>query len=235
LGPNTKLRGKISRDYKAPTLNDRYWIPGGNLALKAEKGWSEELGIDYHQDKGHFDYQYGLTIFNRNIDDWILWTRAQNQTFFSPQNIAAVWSRGIEQHYILKYMANQKTQVGLNAQYSFIKSTNQVAISSPKLEKGDQLIYTPRHQGRLTMWLRIAKGALSYTQHFSGKYQGINGNLDRYSVGDLKLTYGKEFSKLRGNFFITLQNLWNKQYQVIETRPMPGANYQAGIQIQFFK
>ena len=40
------MRGKLSRNFRVPTLNDRYWRPGGNENLIPEIGWSQEIGVD---------------------------------------------------------------------------------------------------------------------------------------------------------------------------------------------
>ena len=35
----------MARSYRAPTLNERYWVPGGNPALLPEAGWGSEAGL----------------------------------------------------------------------------------------------------------------------------------------------------------------------------------------------
>jgi vitamin B12 transporter len=39
------LRTQVGRGYRVPTLNDRYWSPGGNPNLKAEDGLQAEMGL----------------------------------------------------------------------------------------------------------------------------------------------------------------------------------------------
>ena len=44
---NTTLTAKVSRNYRLPTLNDLYWVPGGNPNIEPESGWSQEVGLSY--------------------------------------------------------------------------------------------------------------------------------------------------------------------------------------------
>ena len=46
LNPSLRLLGKVSRNYRLPTLNDRFWSPGGNPDLLPESGWSQELTVE---------------------------------------------------------------------------------------------------------------------------------------------------------------------------------------------
>ena len=121
------------------------------------------------------------------------------------------------------------------AQYSFTKSTNEIPIKQPKLDRGDQLIYTPIHQGQLELGLTAKNGSLIFTQRFSGSYQGINGKVASYYLGSMRATHNTRVCKIDTVLFGSVQNLWNASYQVIENRPMPGINYRAGIQLQLSK
>src|SRR5690606_34105553 len=45
LGPKSKVRVNVARNYRYPTLNDFYWDPGGNPDLKPEQSWNLEAEI----------------------------------------------------------------------------------------------------------------------------------------------------------------------------------------------
>ncbi|MBK6947561.1 MAG: TonB-dependent receptor [Haliscomenobacter sp.] len=51
IHPNLLVKGSASRNYRLPTLNDRFWAPGGNPDLLPESGWSQELGFHYRKQK----------------------------------------------------------------------------------------------------------------------------------------------------------------------------------------
>ena len=132
------IKAKLSRDYRLPTLNDRFWIPGGNPSLKAENGWSQEITFSWNKNFRNWSWSYQVTGYNRLIHDWIIWVRKENQSFFSPENIAKVWSRGIEQNMKVTHSsANGSILSTFFASYTFLKSTNEVDVTHPMLPKGN--------------------------------------------------------------------------------------------------
>ena len=44
---NVMLKASISRNYRFPTLNDLYFLPGGNPNLKNEQGFSYDAGVSF--------------------------------------------------------------------------------------------------------------------------------------------------------------------------------------------
>lgn len=229
-----KLHGKVSRNYRVPTLNDRFWQIGGNENLKPESGWSQEATVAYHFNFGENKLEFSTTAFNRNINQWILWAPAEGQSFWSAFNITKVWSRGLEPRF--SFAQKIKTiHLQINVGYDFIKSTNQVAMELPKREVGQQLIYVPRHQafGRVNLnWKNIN---FSYQQSFVGNSRGQYGDLDGYQVANARLQYSVNWKECKSIVFFNINNLWNTNYLVIERRPMPGTNYQIGINFIFQK
>ncbi|MEM6699617.1 MAG: TonB-dependent receptor [Bacteroidota bacterium] len=102
ISPALIANFKISKNYRLPTLNDRFWRPGGNENLLAENGWSEEVGLKSSFQKGNWTLGTNTSIFNRNINNWILWSIQEGQQFWSANNIAKVLSSGIEQRLSLE-------------------------------------------------------------------------------------------------------------------------------------
>ena len=238
LFPWLKLQGKVSRNYRVPTLNDRFWNGGGNENLKPESGWSEEATLSSPFKIGKSNVEFSLTGFNRNIDNWILWAPAAGQSSWSAFNISKVWSRGLEPRFSFFYK-NKSTEKGLGIKidvgYDFIKSTNEVAMELPRREVGEQIIYVPLHQafGRATLtWKKLA---FSYQHSFTGQARGQYGELDNYQVGNLRMQYSANYKKCNSTVFFNINNLWNTNYIVVERRPMPGTHFQIGIKFSFSK
>lgn len=53
-------KASITRNYRFPTLNDLYFLPGGNPALNNESGFTYETGLSFSVDK---DNVYTLSRF----------------------------------------------------------------------------------------------------------------------------------------------------------------------------
>ena len=225
---------KVSRNYRIPTLNDRFWMPGGNPDLLPESGWSEELAMQYNHEVNNHIFNLGLTGFNRNIKNWILWSPASEFNFWSAQNLTEVRSRGIETSASYKYQT-KKLWFEIQVNYNFIRSTNQVPIALPKLDRGQQLIYTPAHQIGSNFSLGYKGVTFGYRHFYTGENQGINESIPDYHLGNLQLNYELKNKKAPINIYLNFQNIWNAQYVVIERRPMPGTNFQLGLNFKLNK
>ncbi len=224
IGGGISSKGKISRNYRLPTLNDRFWVPGGKPDLLPEAGWSQEFTLTYKKAKDRLSLQIENTVFNRQINNWIQWT------LDGPFNINQVWSRGLEFQINTNWTAEKFTQ-NLHAGYNYILSTSKKALQFPKINAGDQLFYTPIHQGHLQYHFQFRNIKLSYRQILVGKTSGINDHLDGYTIGDFDVSYQT------GSFVLEaqLRNVWNKNYRIIERRPMPGRNFEIALSYTFTK
>ncbi len=227
------LRGKVARNVRVPTLNDRFWRPGGNPDLELEEGWSQEVGLRYHPKRiKKLKLSYEVTLFSRMIDNWILWSLPEGALFWSGNNIAEVWSRGVEQRLSLTQGLG-KGLLRLQGGYDYILSTNQVAIDRPKIEKGEQVYYIPEHQFFFSLGYEHRHWGISYRHSFTGPYNVIlEDMLDGYDVANLRMHFRFNVKKLNVRLHFRVHNLWNASYEVIERFPMPGTHFRAGVQLR---
>jgi len=230
---------KLSRNYRIPTLNDRFWMPGGNIELKAESGWSQEASLEYNKKINNNPIHFSFTGYSRHINDWILWALLQNQVYFSAHNIAQVWSRGLEirSSYTRRY---SKGSLSFKIGYDFTKSTNQIAIEQPSLHKGEQLLYTPLHSGFISARFQFKKLNLLFHNQFVGSTKGINEDLRRFSVSNIRLQTNIQLNhfertQIKLKFYFSINNVFNKNYRIIERRPMPERHFSGGIKLSFHK
>ncbi|RLD19665.1 MAG: hypothetical protein DRI69_07885 [Bacteroidetes bacterium] len=228
-----RLKVKVSRDYRLPTLNDLYWVPGGNPELMPESGWSQELGLALEKSNHQHIFNYNITGFNRNITNWILWSINAGESFWSAKNIVQVHSRGIEQRLKYRWLAGAWT---LNASvgYDYILSTNEVALDNPMIEAGEQLIYVPVHSARGSVGVSWKGILIDYRQTYTGKvsteFQDV---LDGYGLGNVFLQYKWTLTQFTINPFLEIDNIWNINYRVLQYRPMPGRNFKIGLKLNF--
>lgn len=226
------LKAKISRNYRLPTLNDLYWQPGGNPDLRPESGWSQELTVGYEKAK---QWRYFSTVFNRNINNWILWAVPEGQSFYAPQNLAKVWSRGVEQRAAWQGdLGDWKLEI--NGGYNFVLSTNEVAIDNPKIAAGEQLVYVPEHTAFGKVSVRWKNWQWIYHHRYVSTVATLlNTTLEDYQLGGTRLAYGWNKKRWEGHIYLNVNNLYDKTYRVIERRPMPGRNFSIGVRLNFRK
>jgi vitamin B12 transporter len=231
--PWLSIGGKASRDYRLPTLNDLYWRPGGNPDLQPETGWSMELGLNLGKAKGSRGVGGSIRSFNRQVDNWILWAIQPGDAFWSASNIAQVRSYGIESRLYGTY-SNDHFKISLEAQYDWIRSVNQIGIQLPRIPAGSQLFYVPIHQGGgsvIAQWRAIQ---FTYRHLWTGSFSGIQfEEIPGYSLGFLRLGYQWESAQYQVQTILSLNNIWDTQYQIVEYRPNPGRHWQLGVRLQW--
>ena len=230
--PGWALRARAGRHYRLPTLNDRYWAPGGRADLRPESGWSQEAGLAYRGGRGRWAYGGELTAHHRRTDNWILWSVPPGENFFSAGNVACVRSYGLEPRLRLDYR-HRRAAAGLRLGYDYLRATNEIAQESPRIAAGEQLIYTPRHRAFAALQLRWRDWGLGYHQHYTGPVAGINEPVAGFAVADLRLRYSGDFAGATVTAFASVHNLWDADYLVIERRPTPGRHLRTGVRFSF--
>ena len=223
FAPWGALKTKIQRNFRHPSLNDLYWVPGGNPDLKAEGGWSGEFGIvaQIKNSNQKFHWESSSTYFTRKIRDWILWVPNENTPYWSPRNIALVYSRGIEQR-LKANISLPLFNVEGTAGYDYTLSSHEKSIDLPMIKAGEQIWYVPRHRSMLRLRLSRKNWTCSYRHQFTGQTTGLLDILPGYSVGSLFLGKGIKVKNNGLQFNLKFDNIWNVSYRIVERRPMPG-------------
>lgn len=224
-----EVRLRFARHYRLPSLNDLYWVPGGNPSLKPENGWSREAGLALRFGDR---WSYECTGYDRSIRDWILWALLPGQPFWSAGNVTRVRSTGLEQRWKGRFETSGwifRLELG----HDLSHSRNQVALDRPMLPAGAQLPYVPVQQafGRLD----LSRGALSlgYDHRYTGGVRGINEDPAPFQVGSVDLQGRFSYRILQMEAFFRVENLWDADYRVVERRPMPGRHFLLGATFSF--
>jgi len=222
--------GQAGRVFRLPTLNDLYWSPGGNPNLKPESGWTEELSLEFQKKKKRVEFTTTITGYNRTISNWIQW-QPLNAQVWSPINIGKVNSRGLEWQGRLKVQLtkNINTKLGLNFDYTQSQNMDPQSKSYQK-----QLIYIPyfKSSGFINMAFKKTNFITQYV--LTGMRYTTTDNLESIpAYGVVNIALRQEFKKSAqvGDLFIKINNVLNASYQAIIWRPMPGINYEVGINL----
>jgi vitamin B12 transporter len=212
----------LNRVFRMPSMNDRFWVPGGNPLLSPETGWTTQAGITKSWKVGNIESEIAFDHFQFWIQNWIIWLPETN--FWTPRNIAEVWSRGLESRYQFNYLqSNWSATLGIS--YQWTKTTNQRTKQPNDRSLGKQLIYVPLHQGRLNAAFRYDHWKLQWNQQWTGKVFTLSdnsGELPGFFLSHLSLGHRFYFAPFSLDLNGSIQNLWNKDYEVVVARPMPG-------------
>lgn len=236
---NVMLKASVSRNHRFPTLNDLYFLPGGNPDLKNENGFSYDSGISFDTGKaGLFSLGGSATWFDSHIDNWIIWLPT-TKGFFSPRNIKNVHAYGLETKLNLAISPFKGWIMDLSGSYSWTPSINEGEKMSPADQSvGKQLPYVPKHSASFTAritwknWSFLYKWAY-YSERFtmSSNDYTITGHLPHYFMSNVSLEKSMSFKLIDLQLKLAVNNLFNEEYLSVLSRPMPGTNFEVFIGI----
>ena len=206
-----------SKNFRIPTLNDLYWLGSGNLNLKPESSLQTEMSqvitLKY--------FSVTTTAFYSKITNMLRWLPGIGGQW-QPVNTDKVTVYGLEALAEFKKQFKNIVIV-LNGTYAYNVSQNDAT--------NKQLIYVPFH--KLTTGIAVNLKNITFT--FQNLYNGAvftsSDNayaLQAFSVSNASLNY-KMGAKKMLDFGFQIQNLENKPYQNVISRPMPGRNYMINL------
>lgn len=217
-----------------PTMNDLHWYPGGNNSLVPEQALSANLAAEWRVSTDLFSSRSKIAFYASDIQDWIQW-RPTSFRYWVPENVARVFARGLEfqQHFNIDL---DKVNVSLRAHYAYTKTTDESPVAQIDNYSGRQLIYIPRHHGNLLLQVKHNKLYLNAGLELIGQRRtSYNDDQEWFdylpSYQLLNISSGYHFRDFELGFKIN--NLFDKSYQAVMWRPMPGRNYECVISYRF--
>jgi len=193
-------------------------IAKGNPDLQPEKGTTYELGADTKINKY---FSTGLTYYRNDFSDLINWA-PDAMDVWQPQNIGRATINGIES--VNNFSITDNFGIGLN--YTFLsardKKTNKYLIYQPKNKVDFSLKY---------------KEFYGFDFELIGQWTGTRFH-DAANTIKVKPYFLLNFNvtkKIKENYsvFISLDNLLNKEYQIVKEYPIPGLSVNGGMKVEF--
>jgi len=222
-----KFHGLWGESFRAPTFNDLYWpredwgIWGGvegNPNLRPEKAKSYEFGFAAcFIDKIDTD----VTYFNNKFKDLIAWQSDENW-WYRPSNVNNALIQGIEFNTDYTVAKNLK----LNFNYTYLDAKDTITDK--------WITYRPKNTYKGSIYYGFTD-KLSF--YIDGRYvtkrftETTNASfLKSYFVSDANMAYKLNKST---EFTLTLDNIFDKDYQEVYNYPMPGTSYLLGVKLTF--
>lgn len=229
-----KLNGNITKSYRIPTFNDRYWGIQGNPDLKPEDGMNFELGLNYALCTENLKTDVKLNMFYMDVKNWIEWRLGSVE--WTAQNVMEVVSKGVEFQSNTDWTAN-KLNFNFRINYSY-NPVESVKDESPGSIINRQLIYVPKHVGNCYSRLNYNDWNFfvdaGYTgkrfADYSGSYYMPKGfELDPYILANCGLSRKLCLFKQSVYLSFTLNNILNTDYQNERFYAMKGRSFRIGI------
>ncbi|MDD5482260.1 MAG: TonB-dependent receptor [Kiritimatiellae bacterium] len=220
----TRLKASVGRGFRAPTVNELYWrddYSEGNPALKPEEAFSYDAGIQ--QSLGEKS-TVGIYLFQSHMKNLIAWFD-DGRGIYRAENVNDALLRGLETE--LNIQLTDEISGALN--YTLLGARD----ASGEYD-GNTLAYRPKNK---------AGGRLGYQSKWGLKLN-VNAEYtdsvyaDRANVEELGgfLTGGAYASQVictGVEIYVRGDNILNKQYQLVNGYPMPGASVMGGMKATF--
>lgn len=237
---NWVVKASGTRNYRYPTLNDLYFIPGGNPDLKSEKGFSYDVGTAISHKGNGWGVETEVTAFDSYIKDWIVWLPTF-KGFWEPDNVKKVHSYGLEAKARTEFTPSYDWHITLGANYTLTKAINKGDRMNWADESiGKQLVYIPEHSASVNGGLRWKTWSFLYkwnyySERFTTSSNETQSKLNRvspYFMSDISLekTFDTKFSVI--SLKAAVNNLFDEEYESVLSRPMAGRNYGIFIELR---
>ena len=238
------IHARVARVFRSPTLNDRYWQPGGNPGLKAERGWRQEVSLGHDRQMGQKPdtgtkrflslHKLSLTAFHSQINDQIIWVPAAGTMYWSPQNLMRVESHGVETRMEARTSFSGPFSLHWRVRYDYNIARNTKATSTNDASPGRQLIYVPKHRAGIHLVAAYGHLVLFADHQYTGRRYTSRDNshwLEGFHNTDAGLAWQWQMAGYPVDLRITAHNLLNQAYELMPGRPMPLRHYRATIHI----
>ena len=231
----------IGRNFRMPTLNDRYWKPGGNLDLLPEFGWNTDAGLEItkkiNSDNLFIFSIYGYYKLINNIIQWLPDNDNPFSTIWTPKNSKRAWIRGIDNtlKYCFSYnLFKFETELFYNYNISEVSSDPDYNNTSRK----KLMQYIPLHSANGSMEIKYKDFFAGYIIKYFGKRYTDEGNIEAnalpyYTVSNFYTGTNFNIKKIKMAMSFKVHNIFNKEYQIVRAYPMPGRMFQISLKLGF--
>lgn len=242
-----------ARAFRATTLNERYWRPGGNPDLRPEMSTSYSAGVLVAV--GGWDtsrkIRLNLDAFDQRVAEWVQWTPDAVTGVWSPRNLRRVRSRGIEGSLELEPRAfRRRLETTLHLAGQVLQTQKTVGAPTDPDPVGVQLPLVPVRSGSATLTqhyllrryplrlradLTSTAGSWRFTNGSGTEQLPAYGLLNAGIGGEWRFCEPPDAERRRRATLLSVRfdgfNLLNTTYQSQPNRPMPGHSWQLTLRV----
>ena len=233
------LRAFYKRIFRMPTLNDLYYTFIGNIDLEPEYTNQYNLGLTYAKEWGDRwlrRLEVQADVYYNEVENKIVAMPTSNFFRWTMVNLGKVEIRGIDLALQTAWQWGKNWYLTGRVNYTYQKA--QDFTDPTDAYYGGQIPYIPWHSGSAVLNLNWREWEMNYSFIYTGERYSSRANIP---VNYVLPWYTSDFSVSRtqhwggGDLKLTLEvnNLFNQQYEVVISYPMPGINFKAIAQYTF--
>lgn len=227
------LKGSVSRVFRYATINERYWVPGGNIDLKPEEGWNYEASYNYAIIKEKTSFDFLFTAYYGIVNDWIQWYPSSDfSSVWQAQNLWKVKNSGLEFKTSFQWRMSKSSKLDVRFFYTY-NNSHVVDDDGEGSSEQKQLILVPINMVFVPITYSFKQLSFSINYNYTGKRYTDNRNenyLAPYTLVDLGINYTIFKNKIDVAF--RLNNILDQSYETYPGQPLPGINFNLQLRWQ---
>ncbi len=222
--------------FRMPTFNDLYYTNIGNTNLRPEFAKQYNLGLTWQQNFSAFILKaVSITTdgYYNNVRDKIVAVPGQNLFQWTMINFGKVEIKGLDAGVQLFFKPLHEWRFSIRGNYTYQQALDKTDPTTALYNS--QLPYTPKHSGSGNIGIDYKAFSFSYNILVSGSRYRLGENipynyLPSWVTQDATASYTID-ARRSGLWKITTEvnNIFNKQYDIIKYYPMPGISYRVGL------
>ncbi|MDR1877595.1 MAG: TonB-dependent receptor [Flavobacteriaceae bacterium] len=221
------------RIFRMPTFNDLYYTDLGNSLLKPEYTAQYDIGIEYNKDfkSGSLrNINLVLDAYYNEVKDKIIAYPKGQQFRWTMINMGEVLIRGIDVSARSSWSLSKNLSLNTRLSYTYEKAQNLT------MEYKDQIPYIPWHSGSFLINTAYKDWNLNYSFIYTGeRYNSPENSPNNYVKAwfshDLLISKEIPLDKLKLKVALEVNNILNRNYDIVLNYPMPGRNYRISVQM----
>lgn len=231
-----KLRAFYKRSFQMPTFNDLYLTQYNQTELRPENSEQYNLGLYYFKSWPGIlrNLLLETDIYYNEVKDKIVAIPTTSLFRWQMTNLGLARIKGLDFTAKLSWVAGAWNLLSA-FQYTYQDArdfTDPGGITYKNI-----LPYIPKHSGSFTLSANHAHFGLQYSfiydgERYSERFNSLVSYVPAWYTHDVALNY--HWTLRQGKvctLFLSMDNLFNQHYDIIENYPMPGRNFKTGIQL----
>lgn len=232
-----RIRASYKDGFRVPTFNDLYYARVGNKNIKPEKATQFNLGLTWSGvlKKDIIEYaSFSVDGYYNLVKDKIV--ALPTMFIWRMMNVGKVDIGGVDINALMNFRLSKEMSLDFSGSYTF---QNAIDLTDPKAKNyGDQIPYTPKHSGNISLAFINPYVNISYIMNAVGnRYslpQNIPSNLiKRYFDQSINLSHTFNIKNTKLKIQAECLNLANAQYDIIQYYPMAGRSYRLTIKFKY--
>ena len=196
----------------------------GNPDLAEEKIWAYDAAVKFEPSK---ERSLQLSLFRSDTSDPIVYQRGDD-LIYRPFNSNRSWRQGVEMTARYVFESGLNVDADLVVQESEIDETGCELPYMPMVKAKLALFYTLKDPGtRLETTIRYRSKQYSEADNIEEQ------RIDEYMTADLKVTQPFTVKSVDLEWFISIQNLFDVDYQIHYGYPDDGVRFLSGLNMMF--